>query len=124
MLSHPKKVPYTLPSTLPSNPPTPSSWPWHSPVLGHMIFTRPRASPPIGGRLGHPLLHMQLETQLLKYNNFIYFIREYICIKYTQCFIANAREMKTIIFYSIYTPSTTDWYVTNMKKLLSSFKRV
>jgi hypothetical protein len=30
----------------------------------HMIFIRPRASPPIDGRLGHPLLHMQLETQL------------------------------------------------------------
>ena len=44
------------------NPPTPASWPWHSPVLGHMIFTKPRASPPIDG---HPLLHMQLETQLL-----------------------------------------------------------
>jgi hypothetical protein len=29
-----------------------------------MIFARPRASPPIDGRLGHPLLHMQLETQL------------------------------------------------------------
>jgi hypothetical protein len=29
-----------------------------------MIFTRPRASPPNDGRLGHPLLHMQLETQL------------------------------------------------------------
>jgi hypothetical protein len=29
-----------------------------------MIFTRPRASPPIVGRLGHPLLHMKLETQL------------------------------------------------------------
>jgi hypothetical protein len=28
-----------------------------------MIFTRPRASSPIDGRLGHPLLHMQLETQ-------------------------------------------------------------
>ena len=52
------------PSTLLPNPPTPTSWPWHSPVLGHMIFTRPRASPPIDGQLGHPLLHMQLETQL------------------------------------------------------------
>ena len=51
-------------SALLSNLPTPASWPWHSPVLGHMIFTRPRASPPIDGRLGHPLLHMQLETQL------------------------------------------------------------
>ena len=30
-----------------------------------MIFTRPRASPPIDGCLGHPLLHMQLETQAL-----------------------------------------------------------
>jgi hypothetical protein len=46
------------------NPPTPASWPWHSPVLGHMIFARPRASPPINGTLGHPLLHMQLERQL------------------------------------------------------------
>jgi hypothetical protein len=50
------------PPTLLPNPPTPASWPWHSPVLGHMIFSRPKASPPIDGRLGHPLLHM-LETQ-------------------------------------------------------------
>ena len=58
------KVPYTLPSLLP-NPPTPASWPWHSPVLGHIIFARPRASPPIDGQLGHPLLPMELETQVL-----------------------------------------------------------
>jgi hypothetical protein len=51
------------PALLP-NPPTPASWSWHSPVLGHMIFKRPRPSPPIDGRLGHLLLHMQLETQL------------------------------------------------------------
>jgi hypothetical protein len=57
------KAPYP-PPTLPLNPPTPTSWPWHSPVLGQMIFSIPRASPPIDGRLGHPLLHMQLETQL------------------------------------------------------------
>jgi hypothetical protein len=57
------KVPYTHP--LLPNPPTPTSWPCHFPVLGHMNFARPRASPPIDGcRLGHPLLHMQLETQL------------------------------------------------------------
>jgi hypothetical protein len=37
------------PRTLLPNPPTPASWPWHSPVLGHIIFTRPRASPPIDG---------------------------------------------------------------------------
>ena len=46
------------------NPPTPASWPWHSPVLGHMIFTRPRASPPTDCLLDHLMLHMQLETEL------------------------------------------------------------
>ena len=49
------RVPYTLPVLLP-NPHTPTSWPWHSPVLGHMIFPRPRASPSIDGWLGPPLL--------------------------------------------------------------------
>jgi hypothetical protein len=29
-----------------------------------MIFAIPRASPPIDGLLGHPLLHMQVETKL------------------------------------------------------------
>jgi hypothetical protein len=38
------EAPYT-PTLLPK-PPTPASWPWHSPVLGHMIFEIPRASPP------------------------------------------------------------------------------
>jgi hypothetical protein len=52
------------PHSLLLNPPTPASWLWHSPVLGHMIFTIPRTSPSIDGRLGHPLLHMQVETQL------------------------------------------------------------
>jgi hypothetical protein len=65
MLS-PKPPIYLPPPNLLPNPPTPASWPWHSPVLGHMIFARPRASPPIDGRLGHPLLHMQLETQPLR----------------------------------------------------------
>ena len=36
------KVPYTLPSTLLPYLPTPTSWPWHSPVLGHIKFARPR----------------------------------------------------------------------------------
>jgi hypothetical protein len=59
------KVPCSAPPpALLPNQPTPASWPWHSPILGHMIFTRPRASPPIDGQLGHPLLHMQLETLL------------------------------------------------------------
>jgi hypothetical protein len=37
------KGPYTLPQTpaqLPY-PPTPTSWAWHSPVLGHIKFARP-----------------------------------------------------------------------------------
>jgi hypothetical protein len=50
-----------IPSTFPllTNIPTPSSWPRHSPTLGS--FIEPRASPPIDDRLGHPLLHTQLE---------------------------------------------------------------
>jgi hypothetical protein len=56
------KSPLNPLTALLSNPPTPTSWPWYSPVLGHIIFTRPRASPPIDSRLGHLLLHMQLET--------------------------------------------------------------
>jgi hypothetical protein len=35
-------VPYTLPQTLLLYPPTPTSWPWPSPVLGHIKFPRPR----------------------------------------------------------------------------------
>jgi hypothetical protein len=60
---YPQRLLYPPPALLP-NPPTPASWPWHSPVLGHMIFPRPRASPPIDGRLGYLLLHMQLVIQL------------------------------------------------------------
>jgi hypothetical protein len=55
------------PPTLLSNPPTSTSLPWHSSVLGRIIFARARASPPIDGWLGHCLLHMQLETQLWVY---------------------------------------------------------
>jgi hypothetical protein len=61
---YPQSPLYPTPALLP-NPPTPTSWPWHYPVLGHIIFTRPRASPPIVGQRGHPLLHMQLEKQLV-----------------------------------------------------------
>jgi hypothetical protein len=49
------------------NPPTCASWPWHSPILGHMNLEIPSASPSINGQLDHPLLHMQLETQLWEY---------------------------------------------------------
>ena len=46
---------------------------WHSPLLGNMIFAILRASPPIDGLLGHPLLHMQLETQLWGVLDSLYF---------------------------------------------------
>jgi hypothetical protein len=45
---YPENPLYPLPALLP-NTPTPTSWPWNSPVLGHIIFTRPRASHPIDG---------------------------------------------------------------------------
>jgi hypothetical protein len=32
------KVPYTPPPALLPYSPTPASWPWHSPVLGHIKF--------------------------------------------------------------------------------------
>jgi hypothetical protein len=60
-LVSPLKIPCPLPPPLLPNLPTPASWPRHSPILGHRTFTGPRASPPIDDRLGHPLLHMQLE---------------------------------------------------------------
>jgi hypothetical protein len=56
------KLPIPSPLPLLTNLPTPTSWPWHSPILGHRIFTGPRASPPTDVRLRHLLLHMQLET--------------------------------------------------------------
>ena len=37
------KVPYTLPPILLPYTPTPVPWPWHSPVLGHKKFARPRS---------------------------------------------------------------------------------
>jgi hypothetical protein len=55
------KVPYTLP--LPCSPTHPLLLPGPAIPLYWGIFTRPRASPPVDGQLGHPLLHMQLETQ-------------------------------------------------------------
>jgi hypothetical protein len=61
------KVPYTF--LLPCSPTHPIQLPGPgiSSVLGHVIFTRPRASPPTDGPLGHLLLHMQLETQFWWY---------------------------------------------------------
>jgi hypothetical protein len=45
---YPQSPLYPPPALL-TNPPPLASWPWHSPVLGHMIFARQRASPPIDG---------------------------------------------------------------------------
>ena len=56
---YPKRLP--SPALLP-NPPTPASWPWHFPLLGNIIFIRPRASPANDGRVGQLLLNMQLKT--------------------------------------------------------------
>jgi hypothetical protein len=39
------KVPYTLLLAKIPNPPTPASWSWLSPALGHIIFAKTRASP-------------------------------------------------------------------------------
>jgi hypothetical protein len=36
---YPKSPPYPLPHS--PTPPTPTSWPWHSPVLRHIKFARP-----------------------------------------------------------------------------------
>jgi hypothetical protein len=58
------KIPYPLPLSLLPNPPTPASWSWHSPILGHVTFTERRASPPIDVPQGHALIHMQLGTQV------------------------------------------------------------
>jgi hypothetical protein len=60
---YPESPIYRHPALL-SNPTTPASWPCHSPVLGHIIFARPRAFYPIDG-LGHLLLNIQLKTQAL-----------------------------------------------------------
>ena len=45
----PQKTPSSHSSTLAllTSPPTPTSWTWHSPTLGHRTFTGPRASSPI-----------------------------------------------------------------------------
>jgi hypothetical protein len=46
------------PPSLFPNPPTPTSRPWHSPILGHRTFTGPSVSPPIDDQLDHPPLYM------------------------------------------------------------------
>lgn len=45
-----------------SLPLTPTSTPWHSPILGHWAFTGPRTFSPNDYRKCHPLIHMWLES--------------------------------------------------------------
>jgi hypothetical protein len=55
--SIPSPFPY-LSGYSPFHPPTPTSLPRHSPMLGHQTFTGPRITPPIDAWQGHPLQHM------------------------------------------------------------------
>jgi hypothetical protein len=52
---------YPPPALLPTLP-TPASWLWYFPVLGHIIYTRPIVSPPNDGRLGHPATYATRDT--------------------------------------------------------------
>ena len=56
-----QKSPTWSPHPLPY-PPTPTSWPWHSPVLRHIKFARLMGLLSTDGQLGHFLIHRQLET--------------------------------------------------------------
>jgi hypothetical protein len=57
--------PYSYPLLLwgcsPTNLPTPTSLPYHSPMVGHQAFTGPSTSPPPDARQDYPLLHMRLK---------------------------------------------------------------
>jgi hypothetical protein len=64
-LVSPLKIPCPLPTPSAPNPHNPAYWPWHSPILGHTSVTGPRAFPPIDDQLGHPLLHVQLEIDIV-----------------------------------------------------------
>jgi hypothetical protein len=59
LVFHKNPLPF-IPSLLPllTNLYTPTSWPCHSPTLGHKAFTGPQASPPIDDWLGHPLAYV------------------------------------------------------------------
>jgi hypothetical protein len=59
------KAPIPSPFSLLNNPPSPASWPWHSPTLEFRAFTGPRTSLPNDYQVGCPLLHMQLDPWVL-----------------------------------------------------------
>ena len=62
----PPQSPYPIPNSHPVTMrvlPPPLLQPYHQkpPIMGHLAFTGPRASPLIDARYGNPLLHMQME---------------------------------------------------------------
>jgi hypothetical protein len=62
---YPKSPPYPSPPALLPYPPTPTSWPWHFPILGHIKFARPSGLSAQWWPTKPSLLHMQLETWAL-----------------------------------------------------------
>jgi hypothetical protein len=62
---YPKSSPHPPPTPSPPlpHPPTPTSRPWRSSDLRHIKSARPMGLSFPDGRLGHLLIHMQLETR-------------------------------------------------------------
>ena len=90
-LVSPAKVPYLFtPSPAPQRSHT-HSWFWHSLILGHRTFTGPTASPPIDKQLCHPLLHMQLELQVLP------------CVFFDSCFISKELWRYWVVYIDVLT---------------------
>jgi hypothetical protein len=77
---YPKSSLYPPPALLPS-PPTPTSWPWHSPVLGHIKFARPRGLSSQWWPTSHLLLLMQLEIRALGWGGGV-LVSLYCCSTY------------------------------------------
>jgi hypothetical protein len=94
------KVPYTLP--LPCSPTHPLPLPGPG-----IIFVRPRASPPIDGGLGHPLLHMQLETQLWGWG---LLVSSHSCYSYRVTDLFSSLGTFSSSFMRIFTPVVSIMY--------------
>jgi hypothetical protein len=56
-----------IPSPLLSYPPTPTFWPWSSPILGHIKFASPMGLSFQWWPTRPSLIHMQLESRALGY---------------------------------------------------------
>jgi hypothetical protein len=76
------KVPYTLPRPAPL-PTHPTSWPWCTSLLRHIIYARPRAFPPIDGRLYiyiYTYTHIYMYTYIYTHTYIYTYIHTYIYI--------------------------------------------